>query len=127
VRAGANIKLHGHAKFSTVGRAWFDLASRLGYAATPVVVYGKGPLHALTRRESRRRFADVERNSARQLNGKVGRAHRSDEEEFYQLLSYKDDVDLEAKIDEWEHFHNLDRRRARSVDKHLTKRSGRIY
>jgi transposase InsO family protein len=31
-----------------------------------------------------------------QLNGKVERSHRSDEEEFYQLLTYRDDVDLEA-------------------------------
>jgi len=30
-----------------------------------------------------------------QLNGKVERSHRTDEEEFYQLLTYKDDVDLE--------------------------------
>ena len=29
-----------------------------------------------------------------QLNGKVGRSQRSDREEFYQLLSYKNDVDL---------------------------------
>ncbi|MEQ1610363.1 MAG: integrase core domain-containing protein, partial [Hyphomonadaceae bacterium] len=27
----------------------------------------------------------------------------------YQLLSYKDDVDLEAKLDEWEHFYNFNR------------------
>jgi len=39
-----------------------------------------------------------------QLNGKVERSHRSDQEEFYQLLSYKDDVDLKAKLEEWEHF-----------------------
>ena len=44
-----------------------------------------------------------------QLNGTVERSHRSDQEEFYQLLSYKDDVDLEAKLDEWEHFYNFDR------------------
>ncbi len=31
-----------------------------------------------------------------QLNGKVERSHRSDQEEFYQLLGYKGDVDLEA-------------------------------
>jgi transposase len=29
-----------------------------------------------------------------QLNGKVERSHRSDQEEFYQLLTYTDDVDL---------------------------------
>jgi transposase InsO family protein len=44
-----------------------------------------------------------------QLNGKVERSHRSDQEEFYQRLSYKDDVDLEAKLAEWERFYNLAR------------------
>ena len=44
-----------------------------------------------------------------QLNGTVERSHRSDQEEFHQLLSYKDNVDLEAKLDEWEHFYNLNR------------------
>ena len=29
-----------------------------------------------------------------QLNGKVERSHRTDQEEFYQLLTYTDDVDL---------------------------------
>ena len=32
--------------------------------------------------------------SSPQLNAKVERSHRSDQQEFYQLLSYKDDVDL---------------------------------
>jgi transposase InsO family protein len=45
-----------------------------------------------------------------QLNGKVERSHRSDQEEFYQLLTYKDDVDLERKLKEWERFYNYDRR-----------------
>ena len=45
--------------------------------------------------------------SSPQLNGKVERSHRSDQQEFYQLLSYKDDVDLEAKLDEWERFYNF--------------------
>lgn len=44
-----------------------------------------------------------------QLNGKVERSHRSDQEEFYQLLSYKDDIDLETKLQEWEHFYNFNR------------------
>jgi transposase InsO family protein len=44
-----------------------------------------------------------------QLNGKVERSHRSDQEEFYQLLTYKDDVDLERKLKEWERFYNYDR------------------
>ena len=45
----------------------------------------------------------------RQLNGKVERSRRSDQQEFYQLLSYKGDVDLEAKLDEWERFYNFAR------------------
>ena len=36
-------------------------------------------------------------------------AHRSDQEEFYQLLTYKDDVDLNRKLEEWERFYNYDR------------------
>jgi len=44
-----------------------------------------------------------------ELNGKVERSHRSDQEEFYQLLSYKDDVDLDRKLKEWERFYNYDR------------------
>ena len=44
-----------------------------------------------------------------QLNGKVERSHRSDQEEFYQLLSYTDDVDLNKKLAQWERFYNFDR------------------
>ena len=44
-----------------------------------------------------------------QLNSKVEHSHRSDQEEFYQLLSYKDDVALEAKLADWERFYNLAR------------------
>jgi transposase InsO family protein len=44
-----------------------------------------------------------------QLDGKVERSHRSDQEEFYQLLTYKDDVDLIAKLGEWESFYNFSR------------------
>jgi transposase InsO family protein len=44
-----------------------------------------------------------------QLNGKVERSHRTDQEEFYQLLTYKDDVDLERKLAAWEKFYNYDR------------------
>jgi transposase InsO family protein len=44
-----------------------------------------------------------------QLNGKVGRSQRSDQEECYQLLSYKNDVDLHKKLDEWEQFYNFAR------------------
>lgn len=45
-----------------------------------------------------------------QLNGKVERSHRTDQEEFCQLLTYKDDVDLEEKLAHWERFYNLSRR-----------------
>ncbi len=44
-----------------------------------------------------------------QLNGKVERSHRTDQEEFYQLLTYTDDVDLNNKLTEWEQFYNFDR------------------
>ena len=43
------------------------------------------------------------------LNGKVERSHRSDREEFYQLLTYTDDVDLNKKLEKWEKFYNYDR------------------
>ena len=49
------------------------------------------------------------RRGTPQLNGKVERSHRSDQQEFYQLLSYKDDVDLEAKLGQWEQFYNFAR------------------
>jgi len=44
-----------------------------------------------------------------QLNGKVERSHRSDQEEFYQLLTYTDDVDLNEKLARWERFYNFER------------------
>ena len=44
-----------------------------------------------------------------QLNGKVERSHRTDDQEFYQLLSYADDVDLRARLAEWEQFYNRSR------------------
>ena len=43
------------------------------------------------------------------LNAKVERSHKTDKIEFYQLLVYKDDVDLEAKLAEWEDFYNFQR------------------
>jgi transposase InsO family protein len=43
-----------------------------------------------------------------QLNGKVERSHRTDKDEFYQLLTYKGDVDLEKKLAVWERFYNND-------------------
>jgi transposase InsO family protein len=47
--------------------------------------------------------------SSPQLNGKVERSHRIDDQEFYQLLTYTDDVDLKAKLAEWENFYNVSR------------------
>lgn len=41
------------------------------------------------------------------LNGKVERSHLTDKNEFYQLISYKGDVDLEKKLQEWEIFYNF--------------------
>lgn len=60
------------------------------------------------RRATRIRHAYIKPSSP-QLNGKVERSHRSDEQEFYQLLSYTGDVDLNAKLAEWEQFYNLAR------------------
>lgn len=44
-----------------------------------------------------------------QLNGKVERSHRTDKDEFYQLLTYRDDVALEKKLAVWERFYNFNR------------------
>ena len=44
-----------------------------------------------------------------QLNGKVERPHRTDQTEFYQLLTYTEDVDLNLKLKAWENFYNYDR------------------
>lgn len=43
------------------------------------------------------------------LDGKVERSHGIDEREFYQPIEYKDDVDLDATLQEWEKFYNLHR------------------
>lgn len=43
------------------------------------------------------------------LNGKVERSHKTDKQEFYQLFEYCDDVDLAAKLSEWENFYNCHR------------------
>ena len=43
------------------------------------------------------------------LNGKVERSHKTDQQEFYQLLEYSGDVDLEKKLKTWEDFYNFDR------------------
>jgi transposase InsO family protein len=43
------------------------------------------------------------------LNGKVERSHRTDKQEFYQLLTYTGDVDLKRKLEEWQNFYNYHR------------------
>mgnify|MGYP000087670962 CR=1 FL=1 len=43
------------------------------------------------------------------FNGKVERSHRTDKQEFYQLIDYKDDVELRKKIAEREAFYNFHR------------------
>ena len=42
-----------------------------------------------------------------QLNGEVERSHRPVQQEFYQLMTCKDDVDLVAKLAERENFYNF--------------------
>ena len=44
-----------------------------------------------------------------QLNGKVERSHKTDRKEFYQLLEYTNDVDLNRKLKDWENFYNYHR------------------
>ena len=44
-----------------------------------------------------------------QHNGKVERSHLTDKMEFYQLLEYTDDVDLNKKLNDWEQFYNFNR------------------
>lgn len=41
------------------------------------------------------------------LNGKVERSHLTDQTDFYQLISYKGEVDLKAKLKDWETFYNM--------------------
>lgn len=41
------------------------------------------------------------------LNGKVERSHLTDQREFYQLLDYKDDVNLRKKLAQWEDYYNF--------------------
>ena len=43
------------------------------------------------------------------LNGKVEISHRTDKQEFFQLLDYTNDVNLKEKIKEWEDFYNFSR------------------
>ena len=43
------------------------------------------------------------------LNGKAERSHQTDDVEFYQLLTYVDDIDLNVKLTEWVKLYNFDR------------------
>jgi len=43
------------------------------------------------------------------LNGKVERSHRTDKQEFWQLVDYVDDIDIKAKLKEWENYYNCHR------------------
>jgi transposase InsO family protein len=43
------------------------------------------------------------------LNGKVERSHLTDQQEFYQLLEYKGDIDIGKKLRQWEIFYNCHR------------------
>jgi len=47
------------------------------------------------------------RQGSPNLNGKVERSHRTDDIEFYQLLTYTDDVDLNKKLAQGEKFYNF--------------------
>lgn len=49
------------------------------------------------------------RKASPHLNGKVERSHLTDQQEFYQLVEYKDDIDIEGKLAEWENFYNYHR------------------
>ncbi len=44
-----------------------------------------------------------------QLNGKVERSHQTDRDEFYHLLIYTDDANLNKKLNEWKIFYNFNR------------------
>ena len=44
-----------------------------------------------------------------QLNGKVECSHLTDKKEFYQLLSYTNDIGLNQKLEQWENFYNFNR------------------
>jgi hypothetical protein len=75
------------------------------------------PHSLLARRELRRVVGPADlstehvyiKSRTPQLNGKVERSHRTDKDELHQLLTYRDDVDLEKKLAEWEHFYNYNR------------------
>jgi len=67
------------------------------------------------------------RPASPQFNGKVERSHGTDEQEFYQLPSYTGDVDLNAKLGEWERLYNVARLMRPSKGRRLTKSFVKSY
>ena len=51
----------------------------------------------------------IDASTRRRFGGRGDEHKPTDEQEFYQLLTYRGDVDLEAKLAEWERFYNLAR------------------
>ncbi len=52
----------------------------------------------------------LKRNGLNRLpNGKVERSHKTDKQEFWQLIDYTDDIDIKAKLKEWEIYYNCHR------------------
>ncbi len=43
------------------------------------------------------------------LNGKVEPSHLTDQREFYQLIEYRDDIDIVKKLQEWQTLYNCHR------------------
>jgi transposase InsO family protein len=61
--------------------------------------------------KSRRRMRDLSyiRPRTPPLNAKAERSRGTDKTEFYQLVEYKDDIDIAKKLQEWEIFYNCHR------------------
>ncbi len=63
----------------------------------------------------------VDKTKITSAYGKVERSHRTDKDEFYQLLSNTDDVDLNEKLTAWETFITSTDRMAPLMEIHLMK------
>ena len=64
---------------------------------------------------------------APRLDGKGEPSHLTDHYEFYQLLTYTDDVALNQKLQIWEDYHNFNRPHGSLGGKHRTRCSERNY
>jgi hypothetical protein len=97
--------------FGQVGLVHDRLATVDGLGLVPRQLHRHGPRHARALEVPDGRAVGIQhvyiKVRSPRLNGKVERSHRTDAMEFYQLLSYKDDVDPGAKLAEWERFYNL--------------------